>query len=366
MAAILFVFLSGMVPAAEWQPITKELLQTTKPGYGGLSGVVVDHRNGAIYVDVSDRGIYRSTDQGRSWRRVGKEFKGRTEWPGCLMLDPVGEGKRMLVATVYGAPVAHGTTEGNWKFADNKSAHVDWCAVDWSDAEMRFLLALKHESGGLLIASHDGGKTFAEIGKGYGPAWIFDRDTAVVARMKMKDHPNPGLLRTTDGGESFQPCGEYVVHALPRWHDGKLYWLVEGALLSTADKGASWMKVSELKEGRFGPIFGKDAKHLFVLTGGDILESRDGGADLVEADRAAQGVEGRLGADVDGVRSEKRRALRHENDFRTVPDVAEMTAGEGGSSSARSAINTPGSTDGPDRSTTAATRLRRPAPVPWP
>ena len=29
---------------------------------------------------------------------------------------------------------------------------------------MKFVLALKHESGGLLLASHDGGKTFSRVG----------------------------------------------------------------------------------------------------------------------------------------------------------------------------------------------------------
>jgi photosystem II stability/assembly factor-like uncharacterized protein len=65
---------------------------------------------------------------------------------------------------------------------------------------------------------------------------------------------------------------------LPRWHQGKLYWLVDGALLTTTDKGENWTKVCALKDGRFGPIFGKDAKHLFVLTGAGIVESTDGGA----------------------------------------------------------------------------------------
>jgi hypothetical protein len=275
--AMTLLFLTG--PAmAEWQPVTQDLLSSVKPGYGGLSGLVVDHHTGDVYVNVSDCGIYRSTNQGRSWQRLGAEFKGRTEWPGCMIIDPVGEGKRIVIATVYGAPIAHGTAAGEWKFADKKSSHVDWCAVDWSDDKMRFVLALKHESEGLLIVSRDGGETFAEIGKGHGPAWVFDRDTAVVAQMKTKDRPNPGLLRTTDGGKTFKPCGRYVAHALPRWNDGKLYWLVEGALLSTTDKGENWTRISDLKDGRFGPIFGKDAKHLFVLTGAGIIESTDGGA----------------------------------------------------------------------------------------
>ena len=70
---------------------------------------------------------------------------------------------------------------------------------------------------------------------------------------------------------------EVRARALPRWHGGKLYWLVEGSLIATADKGESWQKVGDLKDGRFGPIFGKDGKHLFALTGAGIVESTDGG-----------------------------------------------------------------------------------------
>ena len=35
---------------------------------------------------------------------------------------------------------------------------MDWCAADWPD--LKFLLTLKHESGGLLLRSRDGGTVF--------------------------------------------------------------------------------------------------------------------------------------------------------------------------------------------------------------
>lgn len=273
------LFLLSPARAAEWQPVTAELLKRVKPGYGGLSGVVVDHRNGNVYVDVSDQGVYRSADQGRTWKLLGdKAFKGRTEWPGCMALDPVGKSKRLVVATVYGAPIALGSTDGGaWKFLAPRSSHLDWCALDWG-AEPRFLLALKHESGGLLIASRDGGKTFHDVGKGYGPAWVFDSATAVVAQMKTRERPKPGLLRTTDGGKTFAPCGDHHAEALPKWHEGTLYWLTDAALIASTDRGASWKKLGALQGGRYGPIFGKDGKHLFVLTNAGIAESHDSGA----------------------------------------------------------------------------------------
>jgi hypothetical protein len=54
--------------------------------------------------------------------------------------------------------------------------------------------------------------------------------------------------------------------------------VVDGALITTADQGQTWTKAGDLKDGRCGPVFGKDDKHLFVLTGSGIVESTDGGA----------------------------------------------------------------------------------------
>jgi len=71
--------------------------------------------------------------------------------------------------------------------------------------------------------------------------------------------------------------GTNSAHALPKWRDGALYWLVEGGLITTTDKGESWKKIGEIKDAQYGPIFGKDARHLFVLTKAGPIESTDGG-----------------------------------------------------------------------------------------
>jgi hypothetical protein len=280
LAVVILVPAAGR--AADWQPITTELLAREKTGFGGLCGVVVDHATGQIIVNLSDRGVFTSSNRGKTWERLGKEpFKGRTEDPGCFLLDPTGKTKRLLLPLVYGVPISFGSSEkGDWRTVDKKSEHVDWCAADWTDPEMKFLLALKHEAGGLMLLSRDGGKKFEEVGKGFGPAWVFDADTAIAARLKTKDNPKGGLVRTTDGGKTWSSAGEFTPSAitLPRWNDKTLYWLAEGSLYKTTDKAANWQKVSAVKDGRYGPVFGKNANHLFALSGLGIVESTDGGA----------------------------------------------------------------------------------------
>jgi len=262
----------------DWLPITVELLKAEKTGFGGLCGVVVQQPTGDLVVNLSDRGMFYSQDQGESWQRwTTTELKGRTETPLCLMLDPKDQ-KRLVSTLVYGSPIIVSddrTTE--WKTLAQASMHVDWCAVDWTDPELKFVLTLKHESGDLLLVSRDAGKTFEEVGKGYGPAWIFDNKTAVIAEAKSANNNRPGLLRTTDAGRTFERCGEYYAKALPRYKSDTLFWLTTTSLVSSTDQGLTWNKRSDVAEGICGPVFGTDANHLLILTSKGIRESRDGG-----------------------------------------------------------------------------------------
>jgi photosystem II stability/assembly factor-like uncharacterized protein len=129
-----------------------------------------------------------------------------------------------------------------------------------------------------MLVSHDGGKSFAEVGRGYSAAWIFDAKTAIASEMRSKDRPNPRLMRTTDAGKTWEAVGEHTATALPKWNDGVLFWLTNRELIATADQGKTWKKLSDVKDGLHGPVFGKDAKQQFVLTKAGIVESGDGGA----------------------------------------------------------------------------------------
>ncbi len=118
------LFASAAEPA--WVPVTTELLQREKTGYGGLCGVVVDHVTGDLWVNLSDLGMFYSSDQGQTWKRVSNtQPTGRTETPGCWLLDPTGKTKHMATALVYGHPISFSDDGAAvWKSLDNKSSHI--------------------------------------------------------------------------------------------------------------------------------------------------------------------------------------------------------------------------------------------------
>src|SRR5207247_5785959 len=161
--AFLCTMVAGAVSAADdpkWLPMLGVLPKTEKAGFGGLCGLCVDRSTGDVIINISDRGFYRSTDGAKTFQRISEEQpKGRTETPGCFLIDPTGKTKTLLTALVYGAPASWSDDGAAWKAMSEKAKHIDWCAVDWTDPERKFVLALKHESGEMLIASQDGGKT---------------------------------------------------------------------------------------------------------------------------------------------------------------------------------------------------------------
>ena len=205
--------------------------------------------------------------------------------------------------------------------------HVDWCVADWSrpgnEVPARAQARVGRNAASLARRRQELRRNRQGAWPGLGLRCQHSRRRAA----KSKDRPIGSLLRTTDGGKSFEPAGEYAPTSLPRWHGDALYWLANNALIKTTDQGATWQKVSDRKDGRFGPVFGKDAMQMFVLTGAGVVESTDGGANLEPANRDSEGTEGRVAADLARLRPHPRRALRHENDLGVVSNEARREVG---------------------------------------
>ncbi|MSR79957.1 MAG: hypothetical protein EXS11_04440 [Gemmataceae bacterium] len=86
---------------------------------------------------------------------------------GYTALTPASDGERLYV--VFGSSVlAAYDLEGNflWRAEiapyefDVALGPSDWCVMDWVNPDSKCLFALKHESGGVMVRSMDGGNPF--------------------------------------------------------------------------------------------------------------------------------------------------------------------------------------------------------------
>src|SRR5262245_47115222 len=91
------VLLAG-APAADgpsWQAMLGDFPKNEKADYGGLCGICVDHASGDVFINISNKGssgFYRSTDGAKTFQRLSDtQPKGRTEEPGCFLIDPTGK-----------------------------------------------------------------------------------------------------------------------------------------------------------------------------------------------------------------------------------------------------------------------------------
>ncbi len=265
LALIAFTFTAA---AGEWTNISDATTATVKPGYAGpTAGVVADRVTGDVFMVVSDQGLWRSSDHGATFARCdGGAIGGRCETGWALQADPAG--KRLACFMIYGSSAM--TTDGGATWSKFKVTHLDFGAVDWADTGKR-LLAIRHESGGVLTTSDDAGTTWKDLEKGFGGCGVLDRSTFIATKEKEQ-----GIFRSTDAGLTWAKVSDEKPFApVPVVVDGAAYWPAGKSLLVSRDKGATWTAMSV--EATHGPVFGKDSTHFIVAGKAGISETLDSG-----------------------------------------------------------------------------------------
>jgi photosystem II stability/assembly factor-like uncharacterized protein len=260
-------------------PVTDQLVKDGKKiGYPGLTaGVTVDPATGDVYMVVCDNGLWKSTDHGKTFARIdGGKIGGRTETGYALSWDPAG--KRLACFMIYGACASTDDAGKTWN--PWKANHMDYGMVDWHDTG-KTMLAVRHEAGGVLCMTTDGGQTWNNLSKvadtkgnkHYTALGMFDAKALMGSR-------GEGLFRSTDAGQSWKPVALQesvkLVAPIMTLHQSVGYWCTEKGIIASKDKGETWTPWSDVKAA-FGPHFGKDDSHIVVVTKDGFQESTDAG-----------------------------------------------------------------------------------------
>lgn len=245
---------------------------TAIPWPGDTAGVAVDRPAGTLYLDVCNVGLWQSTDHGASFHRAARgQISGRCEFGYSLNCDPAGG--RMacfLLDGKCGMTLDGGRT---WQPFAPMGRNWDYGAVAWSDPRARWVFASRHESGGEMYVSDDAGASWRFIGKHpeFTSVGVFKGGILVAGT-------DSGIIRSTDGGttwtniSTFHPVGRVAVY-----FQGRTWWLAREGLITSRDKGETWQRVGVSPDAEWGPLFGRNARHIVVADFNGILESRNGG-----------------------------------------------------------------------------------------
>ncbi len=244
---------------------------------GETAGVAVDSSSGDVYMIVTGLGVWKSTDTGKKFTRVdGGLVGGRCETSFALQTDS--GGKRLACFMLDGKCAWSGDSGKTWNAFTDVGRNWDYAAVDWSTDKVTTIFAALHESGGQVLLSRDGGKSWnklfedAEFDKS-GGLGIFDAKTLVYTQK------GQGIQRSIDAGQTWtriddhEPVGRVVRVSL-----GKGYWLAKEGLLVNTDQGATWSVQGTAVDASIGPYLDPRNQQRIVVAGGKgIFWTGDGG-----------------------------------------------------------------------------------------
>ena len=226
-----------------------------------LSGIP---KNGAL------DSLWSTTDNAATWDRmgIGAGSDPIHVFPLGILFDPANPntfwiwGNWIKFQKTYGT---YKTTDGGTTLHSFYQREFEGLSVDFSDPQRKTLVAGLHEARQAVVRSTDGGKTWTAIGKTL-PAGsaesqyplVIDSQTYLIGCSFDKYGPQtlkgtPGIYRTVDGGQHWVSVSDKKVFQQPLVLRDTIYWAfyngIDGGLLKSTDKGATWTEITPLRPG---------------------------------------------------------------------------------------------------------------------
>jgi photosystem II stability/assembly factor-like uncharacterized protein len=262
------------------------------PNSERIAKIIVDPKNsntvyvcvpGKLWSDSEDRGVYKTTDGGKTWNKI---LKGANLSTGCSMISMSPQDPNTLFAGMWDfrrkgwtfrsggdsptSPSGSGffqTTDGGatWKELDDKSAKglpaKPWgrVAVTIAPSKANVIYVLIESTRSALFRSDDGGKTWEERDRSNWMVWrpFYFANLIVDPKNENKVYkPDLTLIMSDDGGKSFSAIGGsahgdfHSVWVNPENTD-HLIAGDDGGLWYSYDGGNSWWKGNNLPVSQF-------------------------------------------------------------------------------------------------------------------
>ncbi len=252
---------------------------------------------GKLWSDSDDRGVYKTTDGGKSWNKI---LKGGNASTGCSMMTMSSRDSKTLYAGLWDfrrkgwtfrsggdGPTAP-SDSGLYKSTDGGATWTDlnaktsaglpkkpWgrIAVTTAPSNPDVVYALIESTRSALFRSADGGKTWQEKDRSQMMVWrpFYFANLIVDPKDENKIFkPGGGLIVSSDGGSSFSYSGG---GAHGDFHDvwidpdnsNELITVDDGGVWYSHDSGNKWLKANNLPIGQFYHVSvdGADPYHVY-------------------------------------------------------------------------------------------------------
>jgi photosystem II stability/assembly factor-like uncharacterized protein len=254
---------------------------------------------GKLWSDSDDRGVYKTTDGGKSWTKI---LKGTNASTGCSMISMSPGSSKTLFAGMWDfrrkgwtfrsggesptAPSGSGffmTTDGGatWTDLDEKSAKglppKPWgrVAVTVAPSNPNVVYALIESTDSALFRSSDGGKTWERRDASQMMVWrpFYFGNLIVDPKDENKVYkPDGGLIVSSDGGKSFSGIsggahGDFHDVWVDPDSTDRLIAGDDGGVWYSYDSGNNWWKAQNLPISQFYHVSVDDADPYHVFGG---------------------------------------------------------------------------------------------------
>ncbi len=277
---VCLAFVAAAFAEDQWTDIGSKQIEALgkQPWPGGCAGVAIDRLAGDVVVNFVGNGVWRSKDQGATWKRIDQEtVSGRGESGWSFQVDQ-NDPKRMAVFSLDGD--AGYTADGvTWKKFKSLGRNWDFGSIDWASPDAQVILAGKHESDGEVYLSTDGGSDWHKLSIAMDP--VKKKDECMIGVLDSKtliySYAN-GIHRSPDQGRTWSEVSKLQPRSkIPVLFNKSHYLCTSEGLIVSNDLGATWRVQGGEIDIWQGPWFGADENSIVAIGPEGIFKTTTGG-----------------------------------------------------------------------------------------
>jgi photosystem II stability/assembly factor-like uncharacterized protein len=235
-----------MIDPGVWIPASGDLAGKST-ACGNVTFMSAKPDGSLLIAAIAEDGLWGSRDGGESWDALGSGSRSAlvSNITTSIVYDPKASDTFWEVG-IYGPGVFRTDDDGENFSPLGTIIHNDYLAVDFTDPKRQLLLAGGHEQAQVLHRSLDGGENWEDVGAAIPEEckWssfplILDANTFLLGCWN-------GILRSSDGGESWDILASYGGANVPLvTSSGLMFWNIDVAdgLVRSSDGGETWERV---------------------------------------------------------------------------------------------------------------------------